>query len=118
MNHAYWCKWDNNPYNSRECNCRCKTCGSELARNRRCDNCVRVEVEEQRVWFESHKRQLNTKYRDRYVAVYRKTIIDSDPNISDLINRFFSKYGNVAVYFGYTGEHNPTASIGGAGMYV
>jgi len=37
-------------------------------------------------------------YRGKFVAMYGQKVVDSDDNESELIGRFFKKYGNVRVY--------------------
>ncbi len=48
--------------------------------------------------FYSMREQLKTEYPDKYVAIHGGHIVDSDINESVLIDRFYSKFGNVPVY--------------------
>lgn len=44
-------------------------------------------------WFEANRKRLARHYRDEYVAVVDRKVVDHDPDFSALARRVFAKYG-------------------------
>lgn len=47
---------------------------------------------------------LQPTFRGCFVAVHRGSVVDSDASRSDLVKRFFARFGEVPVYIGYVGQ--------------
>ena len=75
------------------------------------EGAFRRGVEVERRWFEVNKTSLMPRLEGRYVAVQGGRVADSDKDLTDLVDRFFSKRGTVSVYFGYIGDE-PTFGVG------
>ncbi|MGH2398615.1 MAG: DUF5678 domain-containing protein [bacterium] len=45
-------------------------------------------------WFEANRKRLVKRYRDEYVAIINRKVVDHDPDFGALANRVFAKYGN------------------------
>jgi hypothetical protein len=45
-------------------------------------------------WFEANRKRLLRRYRDEYVAVVNRRVVDHDPDFSALAQRVFAKYGH------------------------
>jgi len=54
--------------------------------------------------FETLRPKLVAKYYGRFVAIHSGAPVDSDASRSDLVRRFFEKFGDSPVYIGYVGE--------------
>lgn len=44
-------------------------------------------------WFEKNRKRLLRRYRNQYVAIVNKKIVDHDPEFGRLARRVFAKYG-------------------------
>ena len=44
-------------------------------------------------WFEANRKQLVKRYRDEYVAIVNKKVVDHHADFSALAQRVFAKYG-------------------------
>lgn len=44
-------------------------------------------------WFEANRKRLLRRYRDEYVAIVNRKIVDHDPDFGALARRVFAKYG-------------------------
>lgn len=44
-------------------------------------------------WFEANRKRLVRRYRDEYVAVVNKKVVDHDADFGALAQRVFAKYG-------------------------
>lgn len=55
------------------------------------------ELVESMQWFEANRLRLLRRYRNEYVAIYRKQVIDHDPDFDALARRVFAKLGPVPV---------------------
>lgn len=60
--------------------------------------------EKEHAAFEELLPSLMTKYRGRFVAIHNGALVDSDPSRSNLVRRFFERFGDASVYVGYVGE--------------
>lgn len=54
--------------------------------------------------FETLLPSLVAKYYGQFVAIHNGAPVDSDTSRSDLVRRFFEKFGDSSVYIGYVGE--------------
>lgn len=44
-------------------------------------------------WFEANRKRLLRRYRDEYVAIVNRKVVDHDPDFGALARRVFAKYG-------------------------
>ena len=44
-------------------------------------------------WFEANRKRLLRRYRDEYVAIVNRRVVDHDPDFGTLARRGFEKYG-------------------------
>jgi hypothetical protein len=73
-----------------------------------------LEQQEERPEIEAFEREyaafltllphLESRFRELFVAVHRGSVVDSDTSRSDLVKRFFARFGDVPVYIGYVGQ--------------
>ena len=75
------------------------------------DNLTR-DFNAERTWFNRNRLTLRAEYSDRYVAVHGQAVVDSDPILAALVNRFFATYGPVEAYFGFVGRE-PAGVVAG-----
>ena len=45
-------------------------------------------------WFEVHRKRLVRRYRDEYVAIVNRRVVDHDPDFGALARRVFAAYGH------------------------
>lgn len=55
------------------------------------------ELEENMRWFAANRSRLLRRYRDQYIAIYRKRVIDHDHDFDALARRVFARLGTVPV---------------------
>jgi hypothetical protein len=67
--------------------------------------------ETERSAFEGLADKLRERYNEAFVAVHRGDVVDSDTDLQALVARFFERYGEVPVYFGYVGKRQPTLQV-------
>jgi hypothetical protein len=67
--------------------------------------------ETERSAFEGLAPKLRERYDEAFVAVHRGDVVDSDTDLHALVARFFERYGEVPVYFGYVGKRQPTLQV-------
>lgn len=44
-------------------------------------------------WFEANRKRLLKRYRDEYIAIINRKVVDHDPDFGALARRVFTKYG-------------------------
>lgn len=44
-------------------------------------------------WFEANRRRLAKRYRDEYIAIINRKVVDHDPDFGALAQRVFAKHG-------------------------
>lgn len=44
-------------------------------------------------WFEANRKRLAKRYRDEYIAIINRKVVDHDPDFGALARRVFAKYG-------------------------
>jgi len=67
--------------------------------------------ETERHAFEKLAPELQGRYEDVFVAVHRGEMADSDPDLQTLVARFFERYPEASVYFGYVGKRQPIPRV-------
>jgi hypothetical protein len=50
-------------------------------------------------YFDTHKPQLLRKYRNKYVAIWRGKVVDTDEDRVALTERVYSRYGYKPIFF-------------------
>jgi len=55
------------------------------------------ELEESMRWFAANRSRLLRRYRNQYIAIYRKRVIDHDHDFDALARRVFARLGAVPV---------------------
>jgi len=53
------------------------------------------EMNENRLWLDKTLDALRKDYSDKYIAVFRKKIVDADPDMKKLIIRIKKEFGNI-----------------------
>jgi hypothetical protein len=67
--------------------------------------------ESERSSFEELAPKLRERYDEVFVAVHRGEVVDSDADFQALVGRFFERYGDAPVYFGYVGQRKPILRV-------
>ena len=67
--------------------------------------------ESERNAFEGLAPELRERYDEAFVAVHRGGVVDSDADLQTLVARFFERYGEAPVFFGYVGKRKPLLRV-------
>ena len=67
--------------------------------------------ESERSSFEKLAPELRERYDEVFVAVHRGEVVDSGADFQALVARFFERYGDAPVYFGYVGQRKPIPRV-------
>jgi hypothetical protein len=61
--------------------------------------------------FEKLAPELEERHGVVFVAVHQGAVVDSDPDLQTLVARFFERYDEASVYFGYVGTRQPILRV-------
>ena len=61
--------------------------------------------------FETLAPEIRERYDEAFVAVHRGEVVDSDTDLQTLVARFFERYGEAPVFFGYVGKRKPLLRV-------
>lgn len=64
------------------------------------ENEIKVLEEQRGIFMRNLEALLETGYENKFVAVFRERIVDSDENKGKLAKRVYGKYGYVPIYIG------------------
>ena len=62
-------------------------------------------------YYKENKNDLLKKYKDKYIAIIGKKIVDSDKDFSELIKRVYKKYGYKNIYIPFVEEKEKIVNI-------
>lgn len=62
-------------------------------------------------WFEKHRAQLLRQYRDEYIAIVDRAVVDHGCDFDPLAERVFARFGNRNVYMPRVQDTAPEARV-------
>ena len=68
-------------------------------------------IESGKKYFEANKKELLTKYEDKYIAILNNKIVGSDKDFSKLAERIYKKFGYQTIYIPFVSEQKRIVKI-------